>query len=476
MTPIQIPGPNGPFNVLPELIHDPALRARLFNTMPPEAIVSNPAASIPSTSAINPVDDFISRTQQQFSPQSSMSQPVAPMSPAPLIDPVSNFIARTQNNVNLLDPTFAQPVPPSTPDAISDALTVPQKTPSPSPLNTQWNQIEALAAPEIAANEATARGLTQQASLIKNYIQQMEKDLEADKSAQQNALDKYNQAQKDLETAKAKSKEGFWANKTLGQKIAAGLGLLLGGAVSGVTGRQNPTTQILLNALEEDADQKLAMIESADRNVARERQYLDIIQQRFATRPQQRLALLDLNLQEAQKQAEAAALRAKTPEAYQKAMAAVDQMAIERKKVEQALLKGEIDIAKSMQELQAANEPAALKEGVDAQRFFEESAKLDQERELLNQLNAVRTSPRRNRATENRILDNIAGLRTRTLQERTREVELLADTDINVLQNDLNLRRQILNQTFQRQPQQVVPSGQLDRFKNQIVPTTPGAR
>lgn len=214
------------------------------------------AADLDPNTVVNPGYNKPTELQQEID---AASQPESTPSP----EQSANNLAGAMGKEAPFEQTADQAVPSRAPAgngpvvAPQNQISMTPKSVPPSPgqnvdLLTEFNknlQGEQEAIRQGATN--TAKSLQDQNDILKNHM--VDEEISRQKYDEDQ---KQNTAQADyLFQQVANNKvdpNRYWSQKSTGGKIAAGIGLLLGGISSGLTGRANPALDVIQNAIKED--------------------------------------------------------------------------------------------------------------------------------------------------------------------------------------------------------------------------------
>jgi hypothetical protein len=97
----------------------------------------------------------------------------------------------------------------------------------------------------------TAQGFQAQNDILKKHLAQEEQSFQTYQQDQAQNTAQANELFKRVANNQIDPNR-YWENKSTGGKIAAAIGLILGGASSGLTGRSNPALDIIQNSIRED--------------------------------------------------------------------------------------------------------------------------------------------------------------------------------------------------------------------------------
>ncbi len=279
---------------------DPILAQRLFDEGKISQATYNSVIEKQEKDAFTTGDMFERLPEQPAMPETVgvpvQPEPVAPVTPgmeAQLSDIVSQPAApvATPPVVEPTTPVPAPAAPISIPTVVGEAQTITskQKTATEGALKAQEDLEKSL----VKASEAEAKKLDvdrQVAAETYNLEQERQKVLAeaaaAEKTIRDKGLEQINNtlAEIDQKTAELSERkyEGYWSNKSTGEKIAGALALALGAYGSALSGGRNTALTIINKAMDDDFNQykdatknRIAAINSSRLNIKTKRQLID---------------------------------------------------------------------------------------------------------------------------------------------------------------------------------------------------------
>src|ERR1700677_2869616 len=175
--------------------------------------------------------------------------------------------AATMANSGPVLASSAEQVAPSRPEAGNGSVVAPQNQISLSAKAAVPGQDKGLLAQFDANNTIiadavkqgdinTARGLEAQNEVLKDQANKQQKMYEDYRSDQYENTMQNNELYKNIMSNKVDPSR-YWNNKGPFGKALAGIGLILGGASSGLTGRSNPALDVIQNAIKEDINAQM---------------------------------------------------------------------------------------------------------------------------------------------------------------------------------------------------------------------------
>lgn len=125
------------------------------------------------------------------------------------------------------------------------------------PLKDQFDANNKIIAKSVENDDlATAKGFEARNEILSNQINQQQKMYEDYRTDQYNNTVQNNELYKNILASKVDPSR-YWTSKGPFGKVLAGIGLVLGGASSGLTGRSNPALDVIQNAIKEDINAQM---------------------------------------------------------------------------------------------------------------------------------------------------------------------------------------------------------------------------
>jgi hypothetical protein len=241
-------------------------------------------------------------------------------------------------------PPVAQPGSPQEAGHVDPSSIV---QPAQSGAPAQSTELEKLADPNNVAKGMTAeaKGLSdsytqgqEQAEATAGYLHGMRTHMEAMQAQQQQMEDarqaeantQYQKVQQAADEASKAAKidpNNFWNTRSTGQKIAAAIGIALGGIGGGMSGHGGNTAMDVINkAIDRDIDAQKFNADQKGRNFSNQVGLYNVMRQKFGDERQAEAATRMSYLQSAEMQIRETAAKFQSPELQARAMQAVGQL------------------------------------------------------------------------------------------------------------------------------------------------------